>query len=86
MAGKKTKMSFEDAIKELESIVSKLERNEIALEESITLFSRGVELTGMCNDILENIEGKITKLVENKENKDDGKGKDDLNEMLEEPF
>ena len=81
MANKKTKMSFEDAIKELESIVTALERNEIALEESITLFSRGVELAGVCNSILESIEGKITKLVESKDSGNNTDNKDNTNNM-----
>ena len=65
MSAKKTAstVSFEEAMAELEKIVSSLERGEGTLDESIVLFTRGMELTGMCNDILKTIEGKITKLT-----------------------
>ena len=65
MSAKKTvnAVSFEEAMAELEKIVSSLERGEGTLDESIVLFTRGMELTGLCNDILKKIEGKITKLT-----------------------
>ena len=64
-AAKKTKkkISFEEAIRELESIVSRMERDDLDLESSIVLFQRGVELTGVCGMILEEAEGKIVKLL-----------------------
>jgi len=58
------KQSYEDAINELEATVAKLERDDVTLDESIRLFTRGVELSGICNKILNEIEGKITKLIE----------------------
>jgi exodeoxyribonuclease VII small subunit len=58
------KQSYEDAISELEATVTKLERDDITLDESIGLFTRGVELSGVCNKILNEIEGRIVKLVE----------------------
>ena len=65
MSAKKSKaVSFEEAMAELETIVAALERGEGTLDESIVLFTRGMELTGMCNSILKTIEGKITKLTE----------------------
>jgi exodeoxyribonuclease VII small subunit len=44
--------------------VQRLELEDVSLDESIRLFSRGVELTAMCNTILGEIEGKIVRLVE----------------------
>ena len=44
--------------------MAKLEQDDISLDESISLFTRGVELTGLCNGILNEIEGRIVKLVE----------------------
>ncbi len=38
------KMSFEDAIKELETVVGQLERGDVALDESIALYERGAAL------------------------------------------
>jgi len=56
--------TFEEAIAELEATVAKLEQEDVTLDESIELFSRGVELTGICNSILAGIEGRIVKLTE----------------------
>ena len=62
-AKKNKKQSFEEAITELEATVAKLEQDDISLDESISLFTRGVELSGLCNNILNEIEGRIVKLV-----------------------
>ena len=61
---KAKKPTFEEAISELEATVAKLELEDITLDESLSLFTRGVELTGVCNAILGEIEGRIVKLVE----------------------
>lgn len=53
------KMSYEDAMKELESVVNRLDAGDGTLEESILLFQRGIELTKLCSDKLEEIEKKI---------------------------
>lgn len=41
-------MSFEEALRGLEDIVSRLERGDVALEESITLYERGAALKKHC--------------------------------------
>ena len=58
------KHTFEEAIAELEETVVKLETDDISLDDSLNLFSRGVELSGICKSILDDIEGRIVKLVE----------------------
>jgi exodeoxyribonuclease VII small subunit len=58
------KKSFEEAMLELESIVSKLEKGSLTLDESIAAFQQGIELTKYCNAILEEMEKKITILQE----------------------
>lgn len=58
------KQTFEEAITELEATVARLEKEEIPLEESLALFTKGVELSAACNKILNEIEGRIVKLVE----------------------
>ena len=58
------KPTFEEAISDLEATVAKLEQEDVSLDESLSLFSRGVELSGVCNKILSEIEGRIVKLVE----------------------
>lgn len=40
--------SFEQALRALEDIVARLERGDVALEESITLYERGAELKKQC--------------------------------------
>ena len=62
--------SYEEAIKRLEEIVNLLERNEVPLEESISLFQEGIELSQYCNQKLENIQSKVAKIYENGELKD----------------
>ena len=44
-----TELTFEQAIAELEEIVKKLEKGELTLDESISCFRRGVELTKYCS-------------------------------------
>ena len=41
-------MSFEDALRALEEIVTRLERGDVALEDSITLYERGAALKKHC--------------------------------------
>lgn len=57
-------LSFEDAIKELESIVSELETGDLTLDKSIEKFKKGVELSNYCNNLLEDAEKTVTILVE----------------------
>ena len=68
-------MTFEEAMKELEVLVRRMESGEPTLDESILLFQRGVELSRLCTSKLDAIEKKIVQLVENKEG-----------EMVEQPF
>ena len=56
--------NFENKLNELEKIVSKLEGNEISLDEAIKLFENGVKLSDDCRKILENAERKIKTLTE----------------------
>ena len=58
------KQTFEEAITELEATVNRLEQDDISLDDSLELFTRGVELSGVCRKILDDIEGRIVKLVE----------------------
>jgi exodeoxyribonuclease VII small subunit len=50
---------FESAISELESIVKTLEEGELALEKSLALFERGVQLSRFCHSKLEEAEHRI---------------------------
>ena len=59
-----TIQDFETAIAELESIVSKLEQGDLALEKSLELYERGVQLSRFCHMRLEEAEKRIEILNE----------------------
>ncbi|NSW91357.1 MAG: exodeoxyribonuclease VII small subunit [Firmicutes bacterium] len=61
---KKDCKTFEEAMNELEEIVQKLEKGELSLEESIEYFQRGVELSRYCSKKLDEVERRITMLIE----------------------
>ena len=56
-------MSFEDALRELEQVVGKLERGEVPLDESIALYERGALLKKLCEGKLKDAEEKVAKLT-----------------------
>jgi len=62
------KLSFEEAMIELESVVSRLDAGEGTLDESIALFQKGVMLSKLCSTRLEEIEKRVRILT------DDGLG------------
>ena len=57
------KVSFENSMKKLETVVSKLEGDEVSLEESLKLFEEGVKLMRFCHLRLNEIEEKVQILV-----------------------
>jgi exodeoxyribonuclease VII small subunit len=56
-------MTFEDAQKELEQIVHRLETGEAPLDEALKLWERGEELYRFCKERLDAAEGKIEELA-----------------------
>ncbi len=56
-------MAFERALKELETIVSRLERGDVELEESITIYERGEALREHCDRLLKQAEARVEKLT-----------------------
>lgn len=56
--------TFEEAMMELEQIVQKLEKGELPIDESIEYFQKGVELSRYCSKKLDEIERRITILIE----------------------
>lgn len=60
----KDKLSYEEAVEELEEILNKLESGELSLKDSLENFKRGIELYNYCNEILRNIEGEVKILLE----------------------
>jgi exodeoxyribonuclease VII small subunit len=55
---------FEKQLTALETVVERLERGDLSLEESVRLFEEGVKLSDACKKELEAAEGKIQLLVE----------------------
>ena len=53
---------IKECLKELEKVVATLEKGECTLDESIELFSKGVELTKLCNDRLNEAKLQIKQL------------------------
>ena len=56
-------MSFEEAMTELEKVVSDLERGAVPLEESIKLYERGAELKARCEAKLKEAEEKVAQIT-----------------------
>ena len=56
-------LSFEAALRELESIVSRLEQGEVDLEDSIALYERGQALKAYCEKKLKAAESRLEKIV-----------------------
>ncbi|MBQ7799558.1 MAG: exodeoxyribonuclease VII small subunit [Oscillospiraceae bacterium] len=59
------KMTFEDAMKRIEEIVSKLENGNSSLDESLELFEEATKLCAFCNKRLETAEQKVKSLAIN---------------------
>lgn len=53
--------SFEEYLKELEGIIQSLETNTISLEEAVAGYTKGLELSQKCNEILSKNEELIVK-------------------------
>ena len=58
-------LGFERALKELEAIVGRLERGDVELEESISIYERGEALRDHCDRLLKQAEAKVEKLTFN---------------------
>lgn len=56
-------LSFEAAMGELEQIVAKLEKGDVELEESITIYERGEALRAHCDALLKKAEAKVERIT-----------------------
>lgn len=56
-------LKFEESLQRLEKIVADLEKGEVSLEKSLTLFEEGMQLSGQCRKELEQAEGKVEILL-----------------------
>jgi exodeoxyribonuclease VII small subunit len=72
---KDEKLTFEDAMNNLEEIVAELEKGELSLDQSVEKFKKGMEISNYCNDMLDSAEKSIKVLL-----------KDQNGDIEEEPF
>lgn len=57
-----SKLSFEEALRQLETIVQQLEQGNVPLEKSIEIYTRGEQLRSHCDDLLKIAETKVEKI------------------------
>lgn len=57
------KLTFEEAMKNLEGIVERLEEGDVPLEEAISIYRQGMELSKLCHDKLKDVEEQLTQII-----------------------
>lgn len=67
MSNPEDELTFEEALRELETSVSKLEEGNLTLEESLNIYERGRALSDFCQQYLEKAELRIEHLTEDGE-------------------
>ena len=65
-------MSFEDAMNELETVVTSLEGSQVALDDSIAMYERGAALKAHCEAKLKAAEEKVAKITFGTDGQPDG--------------
>ena len=65
-----SKLSFEQAIKELTNIVGNIEEGEIALGDSLQQYERGMALIKHCRGVLQKAEKRIEKITKTEKTED----------------
>ena len=64
MANKKIdSLNFEQALEDLEELVTAMEEGELSLEESLQAFEKGIKLTRECQSALKKAEQKVQVLI-----------------------
>lgn len=71
-------MTYEEAVKRLEELVNRLEDEDIALEDSLSVFQEGIALSRYCREKLAEIEYKVEYLLKEEQQRLD-------QELCEEP-
>ena len=74
MSAKKEEKNFEELLDKLEEITSKLEKEQLSLDDSVKLFEEGMKISKECNSKLEDAQKRITILT------------DENNDLKEEDF
>ncbi len=57
------RMSYEEAVGELESIIDSIEQGEVGLQQSLAEYSRGTALLKRCRTILDDAEQQVERLA-----------------------
>jgi exodeoxyribonuclease VII small subunit len=71
----KKEKAFEEALKELEEIVNRLEQGDLPLEQALQLFEQGVKLSRLCHTRLDEAQKRVEVLL-----------KDEAGKMTARPF
>jgi exodeoxyribonuclease VII small subunit len=65
----KQPIRFEEAMLDLEEVVKKLETGEVPLEDAISLYKKGMELSSFCHEKLQNAEKQLISIIDQNDNK-----------------
>lgn len=60
---------FDDVLKELEAIVTKLEAADVPLEEALDYYQKGIVLSKWCDERLKSVEAQVVELVDENDEK-----------------
>ncbi|MCA1009635.1 exodeoxyribonuclease VII small subunit [Halobacillus halophilus] len=63
MTQKEDQLSFEEAMKQLEDLVEKLETGEVPLEKAIQYYQEGMQLSKICSEKLGNVEKQMQQIL-----------------------
>jgi exodeoxyribonuclease VII small subunit len=58
--------SFEDSLQELEALVERMEQGQLPLDDALKAFERGVQLSRICRNALQEAEQKVQILMDDK--------------------
>jgi exodeoxyribonuclease VII small subunit len=78
-----SKLSFEQAIKQLTDIVEKIEQGEISLQDSLGQYERGMALIKHCREILQQAEKRIDKIAKEQVSEERGQGTENAGQESE---
>jgi exodeoxyribonuclease VII small subunit len=65
----KQPIRFEEAMLDLEEVVKKLETGEVPLEDAISLYKKGMELSSFCHEKLQNAEKQLISIIDQNDDK-----------------
>jgi exodeoxyribonuclease VII small subunit len=63
MSEEKNELNFEEAMEQLEDLVSKLEEGDVPLEKAIAYFQDGMKLSKICHEKLKNVEDQMAQIL-----------------------